>query len=141
LGVYRGPTVDLDLLDLSAIFSSVSGFFSRTNRGLSSITLAVFASDRIAAVSSRRRIRLACASFSAVTTWFRVRREGDVYTILRYLALVFPQSGKPPEPRADESSFQIVLSASPDGFRGLGWAPAHVLGPAAFDPLGLRAGR
>ena len=32
------------------------------------------ACERMAAVSSRRRIRLACACFSAVTTWFRISR-------------------------------------------------------------------
>jgi len=71
----------------------------------------------------------------------RVPEEGDVYAILKYLALVYPQSGKPSEPPADESSFQIVLSASPGGFRDLGWAPAHLLDPAAFDASGLRQGR
>jgi len=96
-----------------------------------------------------------CCAFLAWSLWqmgagilfrsqqydLRVPEEGDVYTILRYLALVFPQSGKPPEAPADESSFQIVLSAAPAGFRDLGWAPAHVLGPEAFDVAGLRAGR
>ena len=71
----------------------------------------------------------------------RVPEEGDVYAILKYLALVFPQSGKPAEPPADESSFQIVLSATPAGFRDLGWAPARLLGPEAFEGAGLRAGR
>jgi hypothetical protein len=69
----------------------------------------------------------------------RVPEEGDVYTILKYLALVFPQSGKLPENPADESSFQIVLSTSPRRFRDLGWAPAHLLGPDAFPGAGLRA--
>ena len=95
-----------------------------------------------------------CCAFLAWSLWqmgagirfrsqhydFRVPEEGDVYTILRYLALVFPQSGKPAEPPADQSSFQIVLSATPEGFRDLGWAPAHVLGPGAFEGAGLRTG-
>jgi uncharacterized protein (DUF58 family) len=71
----------------------------------------------------------------------RVPEEGDVYTILKYLALVFPQTGKLAETPADESSFQIVLSARPAHFRDLGWAPVHVLGPDAFPGAGLRAGR
>jgi hypothetical protein len=70
-----------------------------------------------------------------------VPEEGDVYMILKYLALVFPQAGKLPEAPADESSFQIVLSASPGRFHDLGWAPAHLLGPDAFDSSGLRAGQ
>jgi len=95
-----------------------------------------------------------CCAFLAWSLWqmgagirfrsqqfdLRVPEEGDVYAVLKYLALVFPQSGKPPEHPADESSFQIVLSASPNGFRDLGWAPAHVLGPEAFDVSGLRTG-
>jgi uncharacterized protein (DUF58 family) len=96
-----------------------------------------------------------CCSFLAWSLWqmgagirfrsqqfdLRVPEEGDVYALLKYLALVFPQSGKPPEDPADESSFQIVLTASPGRFGDTGWAPAHLLGPEAFDGSGLRAGR
>ncbi len=71
----------------------------------------------------------------------RVPEEGDVYAILKYLSLVFPQTGKLAETPADESSFQIVLSARPGPFRELGWAPAHVLGPDAFPGAGPRAGQ
>src|SRR5712692_2543599 len=65
----------------------------------------------------------------------RVPEEGDVYTILKYLAVVFPQPGKIPENPADEGSFQIVLSACPDRFRDSGWTPAHLLGPDTFSGL------
>lgn len=68
----------------------------------------------------------------------RVPEEGDVYAILKYLALVFPQAGRLPEAPADESSFQIVLSVTPGRFRDLGWAPAHLLGPDAFSQVALR---
>jgi hypothetical protein len=71
----------------------------------------------------------------------RVPEEGDVSTIMKYLALVIPQTGKLPESPADKSSLQLVLSASPSRFRDLGWAPAHLLDPDAFDSAGLRAGR
>jgi uncharacterized protein (DUF58 family) len=94
-----------------------------------------------------------CCSFLSWSLWqmgagirfrsqqfdIRVPEEGDVYTILKYLALVFPQTGKPAETPADESSFQIVLSAKPDQFRDLGWAPAHVLSPESFPDTGLPA--
>ena len=40
--------------------------------GLPSITLAVFSSERVAAVSSRRRITLASAALPASTTWARM---------------------------------------------------------------------
>jgi len=92
-----------------------------------------------------------CCSFLSWSLWqmgagirfrsqqfdIRVPEEGDVYTILKYLALVFPQTGKPAETPADESSFQIVLSAKPGQFRDLGWAPAHVLSPESFPDAGL----
>jgi len=68
----------------------------------------------------------------------RVPEEGDVYTILKYLALVFPQAGKIPENPVDEGSFQIVLSAAPDRFRDSGWTPAHLLGPDTFAGPALR---
>src|SRR5580658_7911098 len=64
---FKPPTTVI-FSTLSAIFSSDSSSFSRSNRGFPSISLAVLSSDRVAAVSSRRRIRLACACFSAVTT-------------------------------------------------------------------------
>ena len=60
----------------------------------------------------------------------RVPEEGDVYTILKYLALVYPLEGKAPGPPFDGFAYQIVLSASPDRFRELGWAAARFLGPA-----------
>jgi uncharacterized protein (DUF58 family) len=93
-----------------------------------------------------------CCAFLAWSLWqmgagirfrsqqfdIRVPEEGDVYTILKYLALVFPQAGKLPENPADESSFQVVLSASPRRFRDIGWAPAHLLGPDDFTGAILR---
>jgi uncharacterized protein (DUF58 family) len=93
-----------------------------------------------------------CCAFLAWSLWqmgagirfrsqqfdIRVPEAGDVYAILKFLALVYPQAGKLPEGPADESSFQIVVSASPGDFRDLGWAPAHLLGPEAFDEAGLR---
>ena len=56
----------------SATRSSVSSSFSRRAVGLSSITFAVLSSERVAAVSSRRRITLASADFAAWTTWARM---------------------------------------------------------------------
>jgi len=96
-----------------------------------------------------------CCAFLAWSLWqmgagirfrsqqfdIRVPEAGDVYSILKFLALVYPQAGKLPEGPADETSFQIVVSASPGDFCDLGWAPAHLLGPDAFDEAGLKAGR
>ena len=59
----------------------------------------------------------------------RVPEEGDVYSVLKYLALVYPLAGKAPDPPFDETAYQIVLSASPERFRELGWEAARFLGP------------
>jgi uncharacterized protein (DUF58 family) len=63
---------------------------------------------------------------------FRLPEEGDIYTILRYLALVSPLTGKPVPSPADETGFQIVLTAAPHRFAELGWTSAHMVGPDAF---------
>jgi uncharacterized protein (DUF58 family) len=62
----------------------------------------------------------------------RLPEQTDVYTILKYLALVYPQQEKHPESPADETSFQIVLSATPQRFTDVGWTPARALGPDFF---------
>jgi uncharacterized protein (DUF58 family) len=69
---------------------------------------------------------------------FRVPEEGDVYTILKFLALAGLEGARPVEPPADETSFQIVLSASPESLQDGGWTPARVVGPGA---LGVGADR
>ncbi len=63
--------------------------------------------------------------------------EGDIYTILKYLALVSPMRGKPPAGPDDPSSFQIVFSANPERMSALGWGMgdgrgARLLGTDAF---------
>ena len=60
---------------------------------------------------------------------FRLPEEGDIYTILKYLALVECQTGKTAEPPVDESRYQIVFSATPARFAPLGWNRARLLGP------------
>lgn len=67
---------------------------------------------------------------------FRLPEEGDIYTILKYLAVVASKEGKPPEAPADETSFPIVLTASPRRFGDLGWAAARVIGPEALGAEG-----
>jgi uncharacterized protein (DUF58 family) len=71
--------------------------------------------------------------FQAQDFRMRVPEEGDVYTILKYLALVYPLSGNAPEPPIDEQSFQIVFSADPSALEAAGWAPARLLRPG--DPV------
>jgi len=71
----------------------------------------------------------------------RIPEEGDVYTILKYLALVGPRPGKPPESPADETSYQIVFTAAADRFQEPGWASARVLELDALPaPAGGAAG-
>jgi uncharacterized protein (DUF58 family) len=64
--------------------------------------------------------------------------DGDVYTILKYLALVSPMRGKPPAAPDDPSSFQIVFSENPQRMSALGWGAgeersARILGLDAFQ--------
>ncbi|MGA3203419.1 MAG: DUF58 domain-containing protein [Bryobacteraceae bacterium] len=54
--------------------------------------------------------------------------EGDIYTILKYLALVSPMRGKPPAGPDDPSSFQIVFSANPQRMTALGWGSGEERG-------------
>jgi uncharacterized protein (DUF58 family) len=63
--------------------------------------------------------------------------EGDIYTILKYLALVSPMRGKAPAAPDDPSSYQIVFSSNPQRMQTLGWGVgdergARVLGLDAF---------
>jgi uncharacterized protein (DUF58 family) len=66
--------------------------------------------------------------------------EGDIYTLLRYLALVSPLRGKPPLAPDETGSFQIVFTAQPGRMEALGWdvgdsRTSRLLGPDAFKPL------
>lgn len=63
---------------------------------------------------------------------FRLPEEGDIYTILRFLALVQPLAGRVTGSPIDETSFQIVFTAEPRKFADLGWDPAGLLGPDVF---------
>jgi uncharacterized protein (DUF58 family) len=66
--------------------------------------------------------------------------DGDIYTILKYLALVSPRRGRPASAPDDPSSFQIVFSADPQRMAALGWGMsegrgARLLGEDAFPGL------
>ncbi len=67
---------------------------------------------------------------------FRLPEEGDVYTILKYLAVVQSKQGKPPESPYGETTFPIVLTAAPQRFGEPGWAGARVIGPDALPRPG-----
>ncbi len=59
----------------------------------------------------------------------RQPEEGDIFTILKYLALVYPQTANLPEGPLDDTNFQIVFTASPRKFSDAGWMGARVLSP------------
>ncbi len=63
---------------------------------------------------------------------FRQPLDGDIYTILKYLALVYPQRGNVLEGPLEETSYKIVFTPSPDRFVQAGWAGARILGPEAL---------
>ena len=60
---------------------------------------------------------------------FRQPEDGDIYAILRYLALVYPQRAHSVEGPLEESSYKLVFTASPRRFRDAGWLEARVLSP------------
>ena len=60
---------------------------------------------------------------------FRQPEEGDIYTILKYLALVYPQGATAPEGPIEESSYKLVFTASPEKFTSAGWMEARILFP------------
>ena len=59
----------------------------------------------------------------------RQPEEGDIYTILKYLALVYPQKASELEAPLDDTSYKIVFTPSPRQFAEAGWMDARV-----FDP-------
>jgi uncharacterized protein (DUF58 family) len=68
---------------------------------------------------------------------FRQPEDGDIYTILKYLALVYPQRSDASEGPLDDTSFQIVFTPSPRAYRDAGWLRARILDPDSLPvPVG-----
>jgi hypothetical protein len=63
---------------------------------------------------------------------FRQPEEGDIYTILKYLALVYPQRANAMEAPLDDTSYKIVFTPSPRAFLDAGWMEARILTPDAL---------
>jgi uncharacterized protein (DUF58 family) len=59
----------------------------------------------------------------------RQPEDGDIYTILKYLALVYPQRASGPEAPLDDTSYKIVFTPSPRLFAEAGWMDARLLAP------------
>jgi hypothetical protein len=63
---------------------------------------------------------------------FRQPEDGDIYTILKYLALVYPQRADAVEGPLNDASFKIAFTPSPRAFLDAGWVEARLLGPDAL---------
>jgi hypothetical protein len=76
--------------------------------------------------------RGACVSFRTQNFFFETPAEGDIYVILRYLALVEPlRSRSVPAPDRDDN-IQVVLSAAPSRLAQAGWHRAYLVDPGAL---------
>jgi uncharacterized protein (DUF58 family) len=64
---------------------------------------------------------------------FRQPEDGDIYAILKFLALVRPQRADDVEPPREEDTYKIVFTPSPERFRQAGWMGARFLDPAALQ--------
>jgi uncharacterized protein (DUF58 family) len=62
----------------------------------------------------------------------RIPEDGDIYTMLKYLALVYPQRGDTPEIPFEEQSFKIAFTPVPARLAEMGWPAARVLDPSAL---------
>ena len=74
------------------------------------------------------------------STGFAVRQpeEADIYAILKYLALVYPQGAAAPEGPLDETSYKIVITPSARKFADAGWMGARILDPQSLPAAPLR---
>ncbi len=85
---------------------------------------------RLASRGARIRFRTQAVDIS-------VPENGDVYTILRYLATVSHALGKLPIPPADDSSCKIVFTAGTEKEAAeAGWSQARFVGPDTLRGLG-----
>jgi len=75
------------------------------------------------------RVRLKTQEFDVT-----LPEPGDIYTILKYLALVSPMRGKPPEGPDEAASFQIVFTAHPGRMSALGWGKGEGVGARLLSP-------
>jgi uncharacterized protein (DUF58 family) len=78
-------------------------------------------------VQKEARVRFRTQSFDVC-----VPAEGDVYTILKYLALVSRQASSTLISPGDEESYTVVFTTQPDSLQPAGWSDALVLGPGTF---------
>ncbi len=84
---------------------------------------------------SETRVRLKTQEFDVT-----LPEPGDIYTILKYLALVSPMRGRSPVGPDEPGSFQIVFTAHAERMSALGWgkregAGARILSPDSWNPV------
>jgi uncharacterized protein (DUF58 family) len=79
---------------------------------------------------TQREARVRFATQQTATT---VPATGDVYTILKYLALVSPAPAGPAPGPVEEGSFHIVFTAGPARYEQTGWSRAHFVCPGPAD--------
>ena len=58
---------------------------------------------------------------------FRQPEDGDIYSILKYLALVYPQRIAAVEPPRDTNSYKLLFTPAPGRFLEGGWHHARIL--------------
>jgi uncharacterized protein (DUF58 family) len=75
----------------------------------------------------------AAIRFQSQNFSLRTPEDGDVFSLLEYLALIKPTQTSTPAPPFDEQSLQIVFSPDPAALESAGWAPARLLRPG--DPV------
>lgn len=66
----------------------------------------------------------------------RVPEDGDVYAVLRYLAMVYPQRAEASEPPLDATAYKLVFTARPRRFEEAGWTQGQILTPESFPAPG-----
>jgi len=69
---------------------------------------------------------------------FRLPHEGDIYTILKYLALVYPRGGGLVEGPLEDSNYKVIFTPSPEKFFEAGWGGARVLGKEALETIAVQ---
>jgi hypothetical protein len=69
----------------------------------------------------------------------RLPEDGDIYTILKYLALVYPQRGESPEIPFDENSYKIAFTPVGSRVAELGWPAVRVLILVLYRSLAVGA--
>ncbi|HUA61942.1 MAG TPA: DUF58 domain-containing protein [Verrucomicrobiae bacterium] len=81
------------------------------------------------------------ASIHFRSAGFELRQpeEGDIYAILKYLALAYQQHAATPDPPRDDTSYKLVFTPSPRKFQDAGWMGARILDPDLL-PVGKAGG-